>query len=179
MSIGNFVGYEYQDVTAKRSMASLYSDGYENFGWSLESAEDIAGKINSVILRFKRDRKIRNKAELTRLQHGFDACISSITALEASKYTRASVIAFSVGILGTIFMAGSVFSITAGLILPCVLLAIPAFVGWGLPYFLYRGTVRKKAEEVTPLMEQKYDELYHLCEKASHLLDQTNSKKEG
>lgn len=52
-----FVGYEYQDVTVKKSMLSMYADGYENFGWSLESTSEPQGKIDSITLNFKRDRK--------------------------------------------------------------------------------------------------------------------------
>ena len=50
-----------------------------------------------------------------------------------------------------------------------VLLAIPGFLGWILPYFLYRRLVRKKTAEIEPLQEQKYDEIDAICEKGSRL----------
>lgn len=100
-----------------------------------------------------------------RLQRKFDACVSDILSLESSKYIRASVIAYSVGSVGTVFMAGSVFSITADKLVPCIILAISAFIGWVLPYLLYRGIIKKKMVQVTPLIDQKYDELYAVCEK--------------
>lgn len=129
------------------------------------------GKPGSVTMKFKRDRKIRNKAELTRLQRQFDAVASDIVSLDSSKRIKASVVAYIVGIVGTAFMAGSVFSVTAGLILPCIILAIPAFIGWVLPYFLYRAIEKKKTMAVTPLIDFKYDEIYTVCEKANGLLD--------
>ena len=55
MSEKNFVGYEYTNVTVKRSVANLYEDSYENFGYELESKSDIVGKIDSVLMRFNRD----------------------------------------------------------------------------------------------------------------------------
>lgn len=171
----NFVGYEYQDISVKRSMAAVYTDGYENFGWKLDGTTEQPGKNDSVTMKFKRDRKIRNKAELTRLQRNFDACVSEILSLESSKYIRASAAAYAVGIAGTAFMAGSVFSITADKLIPCIVLAIPAFIGWGLPYFLYRGIMKKKTAQVTPLIDQKYDELYAVCEKANGLLEEVYS----
>lgn len=75
-----FVGYEYKEITVKRSMASIYADGYENFGWKSEGIVHQPSKlaIDSVTLKFKRDRKIRNKTELTRLQRNFDACVQEI-----------------------------------------------------------------------------------------------------
>lgn len=173
MEKSNFIGYEYQEVMVKRSMISVYADGYENFGWEMEGTEERPGKtaVDTIVMKFKRDRKIRNKAELTRLQRNFDACISEILSLEASKQTKASIVAYTVAIIGTAFMAGSVFFVTADKILPCVILAIPAFIGWILPYFLYRKVEEKKTDQVTPLIEQKYDELYTVCEKAHGLLD--------
>jgi hypothetical protein len=171
MEKNNFIGYEYQDVTVKRSMASLYADSYQNFGWELDGTAEPVDKLDSVTMKFKRDRKLRNKAELTRLQRNFDACITEILSLEAQKYIKASVVAYIIGIIGTAFMAGSVFAVTANRIIPCILLAIPAFIGWVLPYFCYHTIVKKKAAEVTPLIDQKYEEVYAVCEKANALLD--------
>ncbi len=168
----SFVGYEYQQVAVKSDMSSVYADGYENFGWKLENSDFASGKPNSVVMRFKRDRKIRNKPELTRLQRQFDSIVSDIVSLESSKRVKASIVAYIVGIVGTVFMAGSVFSVTAGLILPCIILAIPAFIGWILPCFLYRSIEKKRIVAVTPLIDSKYDELYTVCEKANGLLDQ-------
>lgn len=169
MSEKNFVGYEYTNVTVKRSVANLYEDSYENFGYELESKSDIVGKIDSVLMRFKRDRKIRNKSELTRLQRNFDSCVNEVIELEKSKYIMASIVAYIIGIIGTAFMAGSVFFVTAGMVVPCIILAVPAFVGWALPYFLYKNIVKKKTAELTPLIDEKYDEIYDICEKAHSL----------
>lgn len=171
MSENNFVGYDYQDVTVKRSMASVYADGYESFGWAMEGTSNHATKIDSITMKFKRDRKIRNKSELTRLQRQFDACVAEIGTLDFSKYTKASVVAYSIGLIGTVFMAGSVFAVTANMIALCVVLAIPAFIGWALPYLCYRSINKKKTEEVMPMIDKKYDEIYAVCEKASGLLD--------
>ncbi len=164
-----FVGYEYKDVTVKRSMESVYADGYNNFGWTLEGTSVPIQSFGSVTMKFKRDRKIRNKAELTRLQRQFEACASEIERLEVSKVLGASAVAYAVGIAGTAFMAGSVFAYLAGMLPLSVLLAIPAFAGWILPYFCYLRIQRKKTEQVTPLIDQKYDEIYEVCKNADGL----------
>lgn len=167
-----FVGYEYQDVTVKRSMASLYADGYENFGWKLEATAASPGKPESVTMKLKRNRKLPNKPELTRLQRQFDACASEIQSLEFSKYVKGSVVAYGVGLLGTALMAGSVFAVTAGSVIGCIVLAVPAFVGWVAPYLLYRSITAKTADAMNPLIDQKHDEIYDVCQKASLLLEQ-------
>lgn len=67
---------------------------------------------------------------------------------------------------------GSVFAVTAepSIIWLCVLLAIPAFIGWILPYFAYKKVKEEKTKKVTPYIEEKYDEIYEICEKGHSLL---------
>ena len=166
----NFVGYEYRDITIDRSIESMYADSYQNFGWVLDSTSTPAIGINAVAMKFKRDRKIRNKAELTRLQRQFDSYVSEIMGMEKSKTSTAFTIALTVGLVGTAFMAGATFAFLAGFIMLCIILAMPAFVGWILPYFLYKTTYAKKAATVGPLIDGKYDEIYEICERANSLL---------
>ncbi|HML36833.1 MAG TPA: hypothetical protein PKA19_05305 [Bacillota bacterium] len=70
----NFIGHEYRNITVKRSMEPIYADGYTNFGWVPEGTSAPIQSISSVTMKFKRDRNIRNKAELNRLQRHFDSC---------------------------------------------------------------------------------------------------------
>ena len=168
----NYVGYEYRDISVNGNMESLYVDSYECFGWQFEGRQPSLMGITSgaVNLKFKRDRKVLNKAELTRLQRHFDSCVSEITRMEQSKTNYASVVAFTIGIIGTAFMAGAVFSYLANLIVLCIVLAVPAFIGWVVPYFAYLSTFEKKKAKAAPLIESKYDEIYEVCEKANGLL---------
>jgi len=168
----DFVGYEYKTVTTESDRASMYLDGYENFGWMLDDSMRPQQFGGVVTLKLKRDRKILNKTELTRLQKHFEACMDDIRALERSKAHTASVVALSAGVTGTAFMAGSVFAVThePPWILLCVILAIPGFIGWILPYFLFKHSLKKRADTIAPLIEQKYDEIYRICEKGSALI---------
>ena len=174
----NFVGYEYKEIIAESSRTSFLLDGYECFGWELdEKRMNNRGSKNSSypkkeVLYLKRNRKIINKMELTRLQRNFEACVKEIETLEKSKTSVATIYALVVGIIGTAFMAGSVFAVTAQppYIILSILLAIPAFVGWIIPYFLYRRVTRKQTQKLTPLIDQKYDEIYEICEKGNKLL---------
>ncbi|MEM5768433.1 MAG: hypothetical protein AAGU32_09120 [Bacillota bacterium] len=166
-----FIGYEYKSITIKQAMESVYADSYSSFGWELEdTAAPLAG-VAAVTMKFKRDRKIRNKAELTRLQRQFDAIANEIVSLENSKVVGASTVAYIIGVLGTAFMAGSVFAYLGGMIPLCIILAIPAFIGWIIPYFCFVRICKKKSAELDPLIDQKYDALYEVCEKASSLLE--------
>lgn len=173
-----FVAYEYKEVTAESSRASFLADGYECFGWEVDkNLSGDGGNRNlpnqkKTIIRLKRNRKILNKMELTRLQRNFEACIREIEALEHAKTSAAVIAAISVGVIGTAFMAGAVFAVTAQppQIILCILLAIPAFLGWIFPYFIYKRMVKKQTEKLAPLIEEKYDEIYEICEKGNKLL---------
>lgn len=179
-----FIGYEYKEVFTDSSKVSFLLDGYENFGWVQDEKvpEEKGGSLHTVgpsknpkkvVLHLKRNRKILNKMELTRLQRNFEACVDDIEALKRSETSAAAVCALILGILGTAFMAGSVFAVTAKQprIILSILLAVPGFAGWILPYFVYRLMERRQSRKVAPMLEQKYDEIYELCEKGNKLLN--------
>ena len=171
-----YIGYEYKEVTVPREQASMYADCYENFGWEMEAtaqaSENTHPTSRNVTLRMKRNRKIVNKMELTRLQRNFEACTHEIEVMEEAKTRMPTVWALITGIIGTAFMAGSTFAVvhTPPIIWLCILLAIPAFIGWILPYFLYRRLVEKKKEKYEPMIEEKLEEIYQICEKGHALL---------
>ncbi|MGM9937725.1 MAG: hypothetical protein ACI38A_10295 [Candidatus Ornithomonoglobus sp.] len=167
-----FTGYDYKEITADKKNVSQYIDCLECFGWQLNDKVPASGGRNRVTLHLKRDRKIINKAELTRLTRHFEACMNEINALENSKESAALAVSLSIGLIGTAFMAGSTFAVTANppIIWLCVLLAVPGFIGWILPYFVHKKVFSKRAETVAPLIEAKYDEIYEICEKGSALL---------
>ena len=179
-----YLGYEYREISVPRKYASLCLDSYPCFGWEEDPNQGRPGRRRSPAipaapgpkemetLCFRRARSISGKAELTRLQRNFDSCIAELRALERSKTTRAAAAALTSGVLGTAFMAGSTFAAvsTPPVVWLTILLAIPGFLGWILPYFLYRAMVRWKAAQIEPLMEQKYDEINEICERGSRLL---------
>lgn len=167
-----YTGYEYREITVSTEHSSLCLDSYPCFGWEPDPNKKILEMRESVTLYFRRNRAIANKAELTRLQRNFDSCISELNALKQSKSTTAFIAALSVGIVGTAFMAGSTFAAVAEppILWLMILLAIPGLIGWIAPYFLHRTLVRKKTRTIEPLMEETYDEIDAICERASHLL---------
>jgi len=166
---GNFIGYEYKEITVDREKEGVYTDGYASFGWKPDGAEPVFG-LSAVNLRFKRDRKILNKAELTRLQRQFESGVKEIEKLEQSKSQTAFIAALATGLTGTALMAGSTFAFLAGLTPLCIVLAVPAFIGWALPYLCYVKIKNKRIKTVAPLIERQYDAIYEACEKAHSLL---------
>lgn len=196
----NFIAYEYKTVTAPRNMESVWKDGYKNFGWKLEKSQaalvkHVWGPIRVMVaplallpgtpfakmvmdhksetnveLKFKRDRDIPRKSELNRLQSQFESYTQEIDYLEASKSSSAAAVACTVGIIGTVFMAASVFSFLAGMIPLSVLTAVPGFSAWILSYFIYQSVKGSKTKKVIPMIEKQYDNIYEACAKANVLL---------
>lgn len=87
----SFVGYEYKEIVAEGSRLNFLLDGYESFGWEEDGrlAESAAARSTALhqrtALRMKRNRKIANKVELTRLERNFEACVDEIGKLEKAK----------------------------------------------------------------------------------------------
>ena len=162
----SYVAYEYKEIEANGERAALLMDCYQSLGWEAEQGH-APGKI-----MLRRSRKIMNKAELTRLQRNMEACVAEIDAMQKGKTTKASIVSLVLGLIGTAFMAGSVFAVTATppIIWLCILLAVPAFTLWALAPILYPRMVAKRTKTVNELIEQKYDEIYAICEKGSKLL---------
>lgn len=169
-TLKDFVGYEYMEATVKRSMETLYADSYQNFGWQVEGSSPPEGKPDQVSLKLKRDRKLRNKAELTRLQRQFESCAHEVETLERSKTLTASIAAYAVGLTGTAFLGCAMFAYLNNLLPLMIVLAVPGFLGWILPYFCYQKVKQNKTAQVTPMIDQKQDEIYAVCEQASGLL---------
>lgn len=176
----SFTGYEYKEVVVSPKMERMFSDGYSNFGWKQDYSAFSAMRLDnlvstfqnfgSVIMTFKRDRKIHNKMEVTRLQRQFESCVSEIEKLERSIVITSSAAAYGIGILGIALLASAVLSYLSGMLVLSILLSIPALIGCIIPYPCYIAIIKKKAIHVEPLIDQKYDEIYEVCEKASALL---------
>lgn len=166
-----FVGYDYKEISASGERASFYLDCYENFGWVQDERMQDSGAKGKLIL--KRERKIVNKAELTRLQRHFESCIEEIAALEHSKTSAATIVALAIGLIGTVFMALATFAAVhvPPLWVLCAVLSVPGFIGWLLPFLVYQKMSARRSKIVAELVEQKYDEIYEICEQGNQLLN--------
>lgn len=167
-----YIGYEYRELTLPENRVSFVLDGYESFGWVPDPHRPARPRGHRVTVALKRDRKILNKMELTRLQRHFEACLAQADRLEKAPGQAANLWALLTALLGTAFMAGAVFAVTHqpplyGLM---VLLAVPGFGGWILPLFVHRWVLRRRTEAARPLLDAQYDQIYRLCEKGHALL---------
>lgn len=168
----DYVGYEYKKITVEEDKIAFYLDAYENFGWILDETTSDFKDNGKSTLRMKRDRKIINKTELTRLQKHFEDCMSQIEQMENQKTQTATMVSLAQGIIGTAFIIGSVFAVSAEppQYILCAILGLPGMIGWILPVFSFKRIRDKKAVEINPLIAEKEDEIYKICEKGHGLL---------
>ncbi len=94
-----FIGYEYLDIVVQKNYFRLFEDGYENFGWKLENVINTPNSYGTATIRFKRDRKLKNKHEISKLQKQFNETVSEIDHLERKKGFHASTAAYVIGVI--------------------------------------------------------------------------------
>lgn len=179
----DFIAYEYLSLDVDSEKEPLYMDCYENFGWMLINTSALVEKedyfINSVSnvskkvnLKFRRDRKIQNKVQLLSLQRKLEMSLKEIERLEKEPFSKAFIQAMTIGMIGTGFLAISVFSITA--IAPLYFLGvISGVIGiglWILPFFVYKNKRCVKEKENVSLIEEQYNNIYDICEQAKNLI---------
>ncbi|MDO4547458.1 MAG: hypothetical protein Q4D04_05130, partial [Clostridia bacterium] len=99
-----FIGYEYLKRTVPEGQASRYIDCFRCFGWQVDENVPRESHPGYVTLSMKRDRKLINRTELTRLQRSFEDCAHQLDALERSKTNTGTVWALVAGLTGTAFI---------------------------------------------------------------------------
>lgn len=178
----DYVAYEYLTVQAGRDLESLYADTYRSFGWIVESASTgvlnagagiLNGNrpgVNTVTLRLKRDRRIRNRSLINELQRKAENALAEIQTLERSRTTTAVATALGIGIVGSAFLAGSIFAIEANLWLLSIPLGAIGLLGWLAGYLAHGRVKAKKTAQTAPLIDEQYELVYEASEQAARLL---------
>lgn len=183
-----FIAYEYLSINVISDKEPLYKDCYENFGWKPINNLSNNGLIDKddyylnnyningnklVNLKFKRDRKILNKIKIISLQKKCENSLKELDRLEREPIRKGTIYSFTTGIIGTIFLAISVFSITANnpFIILGTITGIIGLILWGLAYPIYNNTKQKQETINIPLIEEQYNIIYDACEQARKLID--------
>lgn len=183
----DFVAYEYLSVNVPSEKEPLYMDCYENFGWKRVSTKtsglvdkddyyinnfNVNGK-KLVNLKFKRDRAIQNKAKVILLEQKCISSLKKISTLESEPHKKGATYATINAVIGTIFMAISVFAVTN--VNPnYIITVITGTIGiiiWALSYMIYKKIKIKQTEINTSIIEEQYTIIYDSCEQAKKLLN--------
>ena len=173
-----FAAYEYKEATVERRRVSAYLDGYESFGWELDDAyapltgiPGVPGAERMIALHLRRDRRIVNRMELTRLQRQFEACMREVQSLENSSEMEATIGALAAGVVGLALLFCAAFTAITSKALTWlnILPAIPGTLCCAAALPVYRHAYQRRARVVEPLLEAKYEEISAICEKGHRL----------
>lgn len=193
------ITYEYKTLTVNRKLELQWQDGLEKFGWELvssspEKIKPVWGPFrimlaplsilpgpcknlvnghdsqSSVELKLKRDKNLPNKNELNRLQGYFENTMNEMEHMERTKMVTAYIGSSVCGLLGTVFMTLSVFTVIAGNVIGCIGFAVPGFIAWVLGAALYYILKGRREKSIEKEYEQKYEIIDDICERAYILL---------
>ena len=190
----DFVACEYKNITVKRDSVTIYTDCLSNFGWTLVYEHEYGFQptiptvvnvytpvaptvapghtddLETVSLKFKRDRKINNKLEVNRLERKCEDALSSINGMERKNNAYTMGISLGTGIIGTAILAFAAYNFMSANVAIGVVLAILGFAGWGIGFFANRKVGHKKATQTEPMIQEQLEIAYSACEQAHVLL---------
>ena len=184
----NFVAYEYKSITVKRDSVAIYIDCLSNFGWTLVDEHEYRTQpaipnvphvhthvqapddLETVALKFKRDRRIKNKTEVNSLERTCVDALSAIGGLERKDSAHTIGISLGTGIVGTAIIGIAVYSFMSANVAVGVLLAVLGFAGWGVGFFANRKLGKKRSIQSEPMIQAQLDVAYSACEQAHALL---------
>lgn len=180
------IQYEYLSINVKSKIEPMVIDTYENFGWETISSSALTDKedyyINNfgingerlVNVKFKRDRKIKNKEKLNTLQRKCEETFKNIEKLDKEPHYKGTMYSLIIAMIGCIFLAVSVFIIIANEELINYIISTPigivGLIFWVLAFFKYNQAKNKIKEKNQPLIEEKYEIIYNACDEAQKLI---------
>lgn len=171
---GDYVAYEYLTIQVDRDLEELYKDTYRSFGWTIETTTGMlsggAPNPNTVTLKLKRNRRLRNRPLVSELQRKAEDALTMIRDLEKSRTGTPLAASLAVGIVGSGFLAGSVFAIDADMWLLAIPLGAIGLLGWLAGYLVHGQVKASKTAQTAPLINEQYEIVYDTCEQASRLL---------
>lgn len=170
-SAEGYRSFEYARTNVKSELAQVAVDCYESLGYELTGQRAVSPG-SQVTLSFRRNRKVRSKAQLSKIQRTMDDTLASIANLEAEKTKKATVQAVSLGI---------VFALVLGVGMCCtmvwtqfmVLGIIVGLIGIGgciFAWMRYRKVCAAETARLNPAIEEAYDRLATQCEEAQAVL---------
>ena len=155
---------EQQVVEVTPLTEPTYRKAYGLFGWEL-----VPGAGTEGTLRFVRDRRIPDRAELIALQRSFDEGLSRVGRLERSAARSAVTAGVGVGLLGVAALAIAVFSFL-GDVLPVFFLAAGAgFALCAAAPFIAAQARKVRSAATAPRIDREYDRALEACDTARAL----------
>lgn len=169
----DFVSYEYKTRMVKTQEQTRAMDMYEAFGWEITGVNTSADGRSTLSL--KRDRKLKHKQELNRLERQAEDTFALIVGLNKAKTLGARIFAYTFGIIAALVLGGgmcltmltenSVPALVGGIILGIAGIALCA-----VNYPVYKKIASKKTAQLLPVIDDNEEKLANLLERGNDLL---------
>lgn len=169
----DFVSYEYRTKTVKAKDQTRAMDMYEALGWEVTATTPTY--LDGVTLSLKRDRKLKHKQELIKLERQAEDTLETINGLHRAKTLGASIFGYTFGTLATLILGG-------GMCLTMLIEnSLPALIGGvslgvlgialcGINYLIYKKIAAKKTKQILPVIDDNEEKLANILEKGNDLL---------
>lgn len=165
----DFTTYEYRTKTVKAKDQTRAIDMYEAFGWEVTATTPTY--VDGVTLSLKRDRKLKHKQELNKLERQAEDAMQTINGLHRAKTLGASVF----GCIATLIMGGGMSMVMLlGSNVPALVggiaLGVVGIVLCGVNYLIYKKIAEKKIKQLLPVIDDNEEKLANILEKGNDLL---------
>lgn len=166
----SFYAYDYLTREVDVKEAARVMDYYESLGWEIVDSREHSGFPGKCDLNFKRDRKIKNKDVLMRLQTKLDDTLEGVKVLEKRKKEAAFVVALIIGVLGALVfgigMCMCMLGSAQNMMIGGSIVGVAGIAVCAVNYPIYKRIVAKTSAKVDPLIAKKQDEIASICEDA-------------
>lgn len=178
----DYIAYDYIKLEVLSELEQLYIDCYQSFGWQLTSISEINmnqdyyinGRTfpekNLITLKFKRNRKIKNKAELLTLQNNMEDYFKKIAKLKKEPELIGTMYSMIFGVIGLLFIIFSFLSFTSTNPFLGIINGIIGSIDVILAFFMYNKKRKQLQEKNEILIEELYNLIHEQCEKAYNLV---------
>lgn len=168
----DFVTYEYRTAKVKAKDQTVTTDMYEAFGWEVTNVS--CGAIDTITLSMRRDRKLKHKQELNRLERRAEETLSAVNALKRAQKTGARIVALTIGIVASLILGGGMClcMLCEGLaaMLGGIALGLAGIALCGVNYLIYAKMTAAKIKQLQPAIEENEEQFANLLEKGNDLL---------
>jgi hypothetical protein len=171
--------FEYRTVQIPKGKDALYQDTYRNFGWEPDGTASTVPGTSRRRLGLRRNRSVRS-VEIAELQQNAETALANINDLERSRNTVAAAVAYTLGAIGCVFLAYSVFATQDTTPLPSMFTDASAFTvfavgagglfNWAIAPIAYHLIRAARTKQLRPRIDRQYDVVYGACEAANRRL---------
>ena len=170
-SKGRYKSFEYASTAVDNELVQVAVDSYESLGYEFTGRRtSAAGKIAT--LSFRRNRKVRGKAQLAKIQRSMDDTIASIERMEEEKSRKAVSQALAIGIVSALVLGLGMCCtmVWDGLMALGIVIGLLGIAGCVVGFLRYRTVLDRETARLAPNIEKAYDSLATLCEEAQAAL---------